>query len=194
MKEYDITSDISEDIRYSVKAKPRRTLDYLYKLAKASKDGYFHLVKEQCVRDLGISERTVYNHLKELNEKNIVCIAYKGSQKLDELALDLLKDTGRTIKGIGGLYYFYKSNSDSPLEKDIAILRHCFGWQEGHIKHYQRWSDAENLTYDTDRVGGFSKITEEHLSQFFRYMVKGEFDWNNEEYDCYMDEFERLIA
>jgi len=168
-------------------------LVYLHELSKGSKDGYFHLDINQCVEDLCIAERTVYYHLDEFNEKNIVCRVYKGTRRLDKLALDLLKDIGKTIKGIGSLYYFPKSKLDSPLEKDVAILRHCFGWQEGYIRHYQRWSDADNLTYYCDKTDGFSKVTEEYLSQFFQYMVKGEFEWSHERYDCYMDEFERLI-
>lgn len=187
---------LSEELLYSVKIKLRKTLIYLHELAKDTNDGYFHLDMDQCVSDLGISERTIYYHLDKFNEKNIVFRVYKGTRNPNGLALNILRDAGKTIKGIGSLYYFPGSVLDSPLEKDMAVLRYCFGWQEEYIRHYQRWCDAENLSYDTPTSGdnGFSKATEEHLLQFFKYMVNGEFDWNHRDYDCYMDRFERLIA
>lgn len=166
---------------------------YLYDLAKASEEGYFHLDIDQCVRDLGVSERTIYYHLDKLNEKNIVFRVYKGTRNLDDLALDLLEDTGKSLRGIGSLYYFPMNNIDSQLKKDVAILKYCFGWQEGYIKHYQWWADAENLTYE-DNSNGISKVTEDHLLQFFQYVVYGRFEWNHDKYDCYMDRFERLTA
>lgn len=148
---------------------------------------------DQCVRDLGISERTIYYHLDKLNEKNIVFRVYKGTRKPNELAMELLHDTGMKLRGIGSLYYFPMGNVDSQLKKDIAVLKYCFGWQEGYIKHYQRWSNADCLTYE-DNSDGISKVTEEHLLLFFQYVVHGKFEWNHEKYDCYMDRFERVTA
>ncbi|SFL65615.1 ArsR family transcriptional regulator [Pelosinus propionicus] len=186
-----IDSDINEELLYSVKGKLRNTLIYLYNLARGSKDGYFHLDIEQCVRDLGVSESTIYRHLNKFKELNIVFRVYNGTRNPNELALELLKDAGKTIKGIGSLYYFPVGSIDSQLKKDIAILKYCFGWQGVKSKHYQWWCDAENLIYD-DNSNGFSKVTKDRLAQFFQYVVHGRFEWNHDRYDCYMERFEKL--
>lgn len=168
---------MDENILYSVKFQYRESLEYLYKLAQESEEGYFHIDISEFKQATGYSKRTLYNHIGKLS--HTVFTIVKGVHNPNELdldtgkradnalMLDLLRDSGINTKGIGSLYYmpiakhtgitdYFEEYSKLKycletlsFNRDKAILKYCFRWHDAKINHFFKWSECQSDIYES---------------------------------------------
>lgn len=156
---------IEESLKYCVKSRYWDLLEYLYRVAQETEEGYFYLKVNECMKTINIAKRTLYRYMEKLNE--FVFRVYEGSRYTDDqLRIELLRDAGKTFNGTGSLYYMPLAHHTGILEypelysklryyteavsfkRDKAILKYCFQWHDAVINHFIKWSNSENNLFE----------------------------------------------
>ena len=152
--------------------KYKRTLDYLLR----DNLKFFSIDFKQATIDLGLPKSTIYRHITKFIKAGDITLVFKGGKQPTRLERDIIKDAGGSqFDFLSSLYCIVKC---SQLEKDKAILMHTLGWSSGCLEHYLWWSKADTLEYD-ECYHGLSKMTRQRLSQFVKYMIHNNFDFDD---------------